>query len=542
LTVAPLTALPGNVTSPTFSPDGSQVAFAWDGENNGAGFDLYVKTIGSDKPLRITHNPVNRLSAAWSPDGRYIAISKVASAGGSGIYLVPPTGGPERKLTSTPNFNRNTNVSWSPDSKMLAFTDHPENAAWERALQLFTLSLDTLERKQIKTGCTLVTLVAYAPKGDLLAWVCVDSWSRFSIHVLRQSDGRMFKLLDGVDGIGGLAWSEDGTRILYSAPLEFGDIWELSISNPGNPVRLPVGHEAADLAAGGRPGRLAYVAGIYDVNIWRIDLSGASVQSQKLIVSSREEKSPNISPDQRKIAFESNRTGGNELWTCDFDGTNAVQLTSFGIRATGTPRWAPDGQQIAFDSRVEKDANIYLINHNRGVPRKLDIRNLSGNNQPSWSKDGNWIYFVHGEDEHNPGVWKVSSSGGDAVEIAPSPATYPLESPDGNWLFFVRRDRLWRSRTNGFAAEEVRGMPPLKLLGDKWVPFGSGIFYLADVNQKTELDFFDLKSRVSKKIWVLERTPPFWMGQMSVSADGRWLVFPQIDEQSSNLMMIENWE
>jgi len=34
---------------------------------------------------------------------------------------------------------------------------------------------------------------------------------------------------------------------------------------------------------------------------------------------------------------------------------------------------------------------------------------------------------------------------------------------------------------------------------------------------------------------------PGWIGGMPVSSDGRWLFFPQLDEQSSNLMMIENW-
>src|SRR5436305_1945542 len=56
LTIVPLTTLPGNVGSPTFSPDGSQVAFGWDGESNGQGNDLYVKVIGSEKPLRLTHH------------------------------------------------------------------------------------------------------------------------------------------------------------------------------------------------------------------------------------------------------------------------------------------------------------------------------------------------------------------------------------------------------------------------------------------------------------------------------------------------------
>ena len=52
LTAVPLTSLPGNVASPTFSPDGSQIAFAWDGENNGAGYDLYVKVIGREPSHR----------------------------------------------------------------------------------------------------------------------------------------------------------------------------------------------------------------------------------------------------------------------------------------------------------------------------------------------------------------------------------------------------------------------------------------------------------------------------------------------------------
>src|SRR5664279_4147939 len=134
LTVVPLTALPGNVASPTFSPDGSQVAFGYDGETNGAGFDLYVKAVGSDKPLRLTYHPSAWLFAAWSPDGRSIAVSRSAGGDDSGIYLVPPTGGPERKLvarSAVPWFAND--IGWSPDGKELAYTDvdqdQPSNAS-----------------------------------------------------------------------------------------------------------------------------------------------------------------------------------------------------------------------------------------------------------------------------------------------------------------------------------------------------------------------------------------------------------------------------
>jgi DNA-binding winged helix-turn-helix (wHTH) protein len=100
LTEVPLTTLAGTVLSPTFSPDGSQIAFAWDGGGIANGYDLYVKAIGADKPLRLTYHPSDKLSAAWSPDGRSIAISRGAGKDDSGIYLIPPTGGPERKLAT----------------------------------------------------------------------------------------------------------------------------------------------------------------------------------------------------------------------------------------------------------------------------------------------------------------------------------------------------------------------------------------------------------------------------------------------------------
>jgi len=199
----PLTASSGSVMAPAFSPDGKQIAFGWDGGTNGAGRDLYVKTMGTDNPLRLTNHPATRLSLAWSADGQNIVIARVAGDSDADVYPIPAAGGPERKLVPT-SFESwyGNEISWSPNGKQLAFTDHPPAAPFGTQL-LFSLSLDTLERKPVKTDCKLTATPSFSPRGNLLAWVCVDTWSSVSLHVSRMSDGHSERALQGIDGIRG---------------------------------------------------------------------------------------------------------------------------------------------------------------------------------------------------------------------------------------------------------------------------------------------------------------------------------------------------
>ena len=528
LTIAPLTTLPGNVASPTFSPDGSQVAFGWDGAN-GKGYDLYVKVIGSDKPLRLTYHPADWLSAAWSPDGRSIAISRVAGEGDSGIYLIPPTGGPERKLAARGVVtNYGNEINWSPDGKFLAYIDGGET------LKLFLLSLATLERTQIETNCGHAATPTFSPRGTFLAWGCEDTEFRSSVMLLRLKDRRQTTLLSRPDEILGLAWSSDERRIAFSSQ---SALWETSLARPDDLEKLPIGQGATDLAARNSGPGLAYVGGSSNINIWRLDLLASPKQARKLVASSAEQASPDISADGSKIAFESTESGEREIWVIDADGSNARQLTDFRSPMTGTPRWSPDGKLIVFDSRVSGEANIYIVDPNGGVPHKLSIDRREIDT-PSWSKDGAWIYFI---DVRHSSLWKVPSKGGHAVQVANTAASLSIESPDGEYVYFVRGKQLWRAKTDGSTEEPVASMPEINPLGGEWFPADAGIYFLSHANGRTMINLFDLNSRQARSIFTLEKSTPQWIGGMPVSKDGKFMLYPQVDSASSDLMMIGNW-
>jgi len=96
----PLTSYRGSESHPSFSPDGNQVAFTWNGEKEGI-FDIYVKLIGPGAPLRLTSGSEDSESPMWSPDGRSIAFTRGNSDQKFSVVIVPALGGPNGEWAIT---------------------------------------------------------------------------------------------------------------------------------------------------------------------------------------------------------------------------------------------------------------------------------------------------------------------------------------------------------------------------------------------------------------------------------------------------------
>ena len=545
LNPVPFTALPGQAVGPAFSPDGAQIAFGWNGKRGSTSFDLYVKAVGSENLLRLTDHPSDSIYPAWSPDGTQIAFRR-QSKSENGIYVVAATGGPERKLRDT-NGPSDLGIDWSPDGKLIAYVDSPVSGGHRR---LHLLSLDTLESTQIEHDeqCEEEVAPAFSRDGKQLAYGCFRPEGDYALSVVTSSgaEPRVLKTFSGF--LERIAWTSDDKRLIFLESISKSvfrrSIHELTIAN-GSTRELPFGQRAMEIAFSPRAQRLAYtLRSGGNFNIWRADLLHPQNPPVKLIASTRTAQCPAYSPDGKHIAFCSNRGGPFEIWMTDADGTNVIQMTDLKNPSTGTPSWSPDGTKIVFDSRTairegQFHADLYVMDIAERVPRKLETGTEEAS-VPSWSRDGKWIYFIGGGGEGGDRIFRVSRQGGRAQVLTSTRGFVPQESSDGKWVCFMviigENMMLRRASLNPTGTEfPVDGLPTLAPAS--WTAIRDGIYFFP-LDAFRTLSYFDFATKQVRRVLTIDGQPGFGM---SVSPDGRYILYAQYDDAQVDIMLVDHF-
>ncbi|HKE96897.1 MAG TPA: LpqB family beta-propeller domain-containing protein [Povalibacter sp.] len=532
----PFTSLPNREISPTFAPDGNRIAFAWTGAaDDSQGFDLYVKGVDVEKTLRLTQKPAQWLSPAWSHDGRQIAFAR-ASAADSGIFLVPALGGEERRLT-TASFAEGapTQVTWSADDKVLVYSAFGSSGTQV----LYRLPLDSLAPQPIplSLSCWDITSPAFSPDGSLIAFICTTSVAVYSIHATHPDGSNLRKLADVKGYPGGLAWSADGSHVVFANDSgDGGGLWQVSLD--GRISRVAFGEEASAPASAATGGRIAYVRGRSAVDIWRIDLQAPSPaqSAERLISSTRQQITPQYSPDGAYIAFQSNRSGSSEIWIAAADGSNPVRVSSFGGPLTGAPSWCADGKRLAFDSRASGVSALYVADIDERLPRivQTSVANLA---LPVWSGDCQWLIASDG----NEVSYLVPAAGGPARRFTARRSYYA--SVEGDRVVFNVKGTtsvvtLWQKRIDAGEEQPLTGMPDLSY-ADSWVANDHGVYFTLASDDGQLVRFYDLRTHVVSPVVRLSRptTPAGGLG-LSISRDNRYLLYTQTEDQQSDIMLI----
>jgi serine/threonine protein kinase/Tol biopolymer transport system component len=541
--VIPLTTYSGSQFAPALSPDGKQVAFSWNGEK-GDNYDVYVKLVDAGTPLRLTTNPVVEWFPAWSPDGRYIAFSRLLPNTRTTpnlhveIWRVPALGGPERKLGET----KWPGISWSPDGNFLAVVDNSGSPG--EPFHISLLAVETGDKRRLTSPKRGPGDHApkFSPDGRTLAFVRELTLAGSEVYLLPisggGSTGEPRRLTFDDSDVMGLDWTGDSRNIIYSSsrPGASG-LWMIPASG-GTPRRLAVtGENAGSLSVSRTGNRLVYSRFVGDANIWRIPGPSASDKTSpplKLIGSKQQDHSPAFSPEGKSIAFVSDRTGSSEIWVCDSDGHNSVQVTSFGGPEMGRPRWSPDSRKIAFNSSKEGRTDIYIVGVDGGPVRRATRE--ASNARPSWSRDGRWIYF--GSDRSGEWqMWKVPDQGGAAIQVTKRGGREATESADGKFVYYAKMQvrGIWRVPVDG--GEETQVLDQGEM--GRWALTSRGIYVLAD--RAIKFYGFGTRQWTTIKEFSIEVNLNVADTSFTVSPDDRWILYTQLDNAGSDLMLVENY-
>jgi len=392
---APVTQDAGAEIFPSLSPDGKSVAYASKASGN---WDIYVRRLGVDESVNLTpDSTADDTQPAFSPSGKQIAFRSDRDR--SGVYVMDADGRHARLVAE-----RGFNPSWSADGALLFYAEEgitrPEDRV-SRVSHIWSLELKS-GRKRIITKDDGVQPQC-SPSGRYLAYWGIDLDGHRDIRTIPVEGGKANRITDDAYLNWNPIWSPDG-RYLYFCSNRGGStgIWRVPMKEstgesrgPAELIRTPATYNAhLSFSRDGK--RLAYVQQLTTGRLRTVrfepDREAAISEPREVLQTTKGAARPALSPDGQWLAFNSTEHQ-EDLFLINIDGSGFRQLTSDRARNRG-PRWSPDGKRIAFFSTRSGDWEIWTIDVAGGHMRQLT--RLAGQNVawPVWSQDGRRMAYT----------------------------------------------------------------------------------------------------------------------------------------------------
>jgi Tol biopolymer transport system component len=175
------------------------------------------------------------------------------------------------------------------------------------------------------------------------------------------------------------------------------------------------------------------------------------------------EHQPRFSPDGKRIAFVSDRGGGDNIWIMNRDGSDKRQLSKEDFRLLNQPSWSPDGEFIVAKKHFTTSRSLgtgevwlYHVSGGAGVPlvKRPNERHQKELGEPIFAPDGKHVYYTRNvtpgpifeyAQDSNTDLFHIERYNLDTGEVDTAAsgdggAVRPTPSPDGKKLAFVRRE------------------------------------------------------------------------------------------------------
>ncbi len=529
-------------SDPALSPDGRSVAFCWEVDGKPG---LYVKRIGDDGQARIGNGPRGVFSPTWSPDGREIAFLRhpeIEKGQVDEIVIVPAAGGSERRLGTSRAANHG--LDWSPDGRLLAFVD---KASPEAPDAIHLLTIETGERRRLTTPVEASARwlgdlrPTFSPDGQSVAFIRIGAVAGTSDGVYVQEIGSsVSRPVASGSQVRDVAWLANGTSVVFVAgrPSE-PNLWIVDVGM-GSPRRVSMDTSVDTVSTARGSEALVFEQRRTDANVWRRGGPMASRQEspRALTPSTYLDTLPDYSPDGSRIAFTSNRLGCAGVWTCNADGQDCVPFKA--DRCLAAPRWSFDGESIAAVGwQGETPLDVFRLDVAGRFVRRLTTDNAV-DTMPNWSRDGRSLYFASNRTGSFE-LWKMPSTGGEARQLTKRGGVVAHETADGRWIYFTNKlpfGTLWRMPAEG--GDETL-VVDVQIQMQNWAVWQDRIIYADELSAggtDPHLVMFDPKTLRTTRLFSLEKDRT--AAGLAVSPDGAWILYTQMDAVTSDILMMKS--
>ncbi len=541
---SPLTSYYSWEYDPALSPDENYLAFVWNGMNtvnwnikhhNTESWGIYLKSMADDSVFVFSDLEGSEGSPVWSSDSKHLIFYQVFQQDSSRLLMKSlKEKGPLRSLISIKA--RHPDLAWSTDGKFLAFNEKSDQGD---TYHISILSLITLEKEQYTFPSQLIWgdhQVSFSPDGRFLAFTRAYSEGIQEIWLLNLSSKKSKQISRLGGNIYGHHWTADGQSIIFSSNKNGrSELLQVEISDFSMQPFLP-GVQASNPQL--EADKVIFEKWYQEVNIWRLSLLDDSFIP--FIASTFWDLHPSFSPDGRKIAFSSNRSGHYEIWTKDFDSGLEKQLSHFQNSFISSPRWAPDNNSLAFEKRIEGQSDIYEFDLRLDQARPITAH-PSDDLHPTFSTDGQKLFFS----SDRGGSWEIwcQSLVSDSLSQITTAGGYGPQLRDSTDLIYFNKfgqEGIWeKNLENGSEQLLITNLSYLDW--GNWVLTSEGIYYIIR-KERPENDllfFYSFGDQSQKKILELEDRLPQKDPSLALSPDGKVLLIGLLNRSSCDIQFIE---
>jgi tricorn protease len=449
-----LTAHPGLELFAKFSPDGKWIAFMgqYDGDEQ-----VYVIPVGGGVPKQLTWYPArgplpprwgyDNQVMGWTRDGKSVLVRSMRDGWDltdTRIYTVPVDGSLGEPLPMPVSGA----ADLSPDGKRVVYTPFARDfRTWKRyqggwAQDLYLFDLATHETKNITSNPRTDRDPMWI--GDRIFFAS-DRTGTLNLYSYDVASGALEQVTKSTqwdvrwpstDNLGKIVYEMDGELHVLDTQSKQERYIPIQVPYEGlydRPSRVSAAGNVEDFALSPKGERALFVA--------RGDIFSAPIEkgpTRNLTRTSRyHDKWARWSPDGRRIAFISDRTGEEEVWLIDQDGTGKPEaLTSGGKAMRYAPEWAPDGKRIAFS---DKDGRLYVVTV---ADRKLtqiadDAYGMI--REYVWSPCGGHLAFSMTDPNNFRSIWIWSAEDGKLHRVTSElfHESSPAWDPKGEYLYYM---------------------------------------------------------------------------------------------------------